>query len=142
MIRRYKNDDADAVVAAWRVASDRAHPFLTTAFLNQEAENLRNIYLAYAETWVTEINGDVVGFIAMIDREIGGLFLDPLFHGMGLGKSMVDKAIAEKGPLTVEVFKENTIGRRFYDLYGFRQTAESVHEATGHETIKMAFTPN
>lgn len=102
---------------------------------------MRNIYLAYAETWVIEVGGSVVGFIALIENEIGGLFLDPRFHGQGLGRALVDKAVDEKGHLKVEVFKENRIGRRFYDAYGFRGTVESIHEPTGQVTLCMTFAP-
>jgi len=54
---------------------------------------------------------------------------------------MVDKAVAEKGALTVEVFRENRIGRQFYDAYGFNRIAERIHEASGHPTLRMAYTP-
>jgi putative acetyltransferase len=138
MIRRYKDEDIDAVVSSWRDASELAHPFLTVEFLDQEADNVRNVYLAFAETWVTELNDHVVGFIAIIDTEIGGLFLAPKYHGQGLGKAMVDKAVAKKGPLTVEVFKENTLGRRFYTAYGFQAVEEFIHEASGQPTIRMS----
>jgi putative acetyltransferase len=96
----------DAVVTTWRAASELAHPFLTSEFLEREADAVRNIYFAFAETWVTEIDGEVVGFIALVDDEIGGLFLHPKYHGQGYGKAMVDKAVADKGPLRVEVFKK------------------------------------
>jgi len=139
MIRKYEDKDIDAVVSSWRVASELAHPFLTKAFLDREADNVRNVYMPFAETWVSEVNGSVVGFIALIEDEIGGLFLDPKYHGQGLGKALVDKAVAEKGSLKVEVFKENTIGRRFYGAYGFKGADESLHEASGQMTILMAY---
>lgn len=141
MIRKYRNEDADAVVSTWRAASELAHPFLTGEFLEREADAVRNIYLAFADTWVTEIDGEVAGFIALVDDEIGGLFLHPGYHGQGYGKAMVDKAIADKGPLRVEVFKKNRIGRRFYEAYGFLGSEELVHEPSGEVTIRMAFTP-
>ena len=142
MIRKYKNEDVDAVVSSWRVASELAHPFLTKEFLDQEADNVRDVYLIYAETWVTEINGSVAGFIALVDDEIGGLFLDPRYHGQGLGKAMVDKAVAEKDHLLkVEVFKENIIGRRFYETYGFRYAGEFLHEGSSQPTLRMTYEP-
>ncbi len=141
MIREYKETDADAVVAAWRAANERAHPFLSRDFLDKEADNVRNVYPQFAKIWVSEIDGHVVGFIAMIDNEIGGLFLDPKYHGKGLGREMVDFAAAKKGALTVEVFRDNKIGRRFYDAYGFKKTGEYLHEHSGQMTIKMAFDP-
>jgi len=140
MIRKYKTKDVEAVVSSWRIASELAHPFLPKEFLDQEADNVRNVYLVYAETWVTEINGSVVGFIALVDDEIGGLFLDPSYHGQGLGKAMVDKAVAEKGRyLKVEVFKENMIGRGFYETYGFTEVEECLHEGSGQSTLRMTY---
>lgn len=142
MIRRFEKDDTDAVVATWRSASALAHPFLTQAFIDREAENVRNVYLALAETWVTEVDGEVVGFIALIEDVVGGLFLDPAYHGQGYGRAMLDKAVAEKGPLKVEVFKENTNARRFYATYGFQGTEEFTHELSGQRTLRMTFTPS
>jgi len=142
VIRQYEDKDIDNVLASWRRASELAHPFLTSAFLDQEADNVRNIYLAVAETWVMDIDDAVVGFIALIDNEIGGLFLDPKHHGQGHGRALVDRAVAEKGPLKVEVFRENLIGRRFYDAYGFQEIEEYVHEASGQPTIRMSYSPS
>jgi putative acetyltransferase len=141
MIRKYDAPDIEVVVSTWRRASELAHPFLSKAFLDTEDGNMRNIYLAFAETWVIEADGFVVGFIALIENEIGGLFLDPDFHGQGLGRALVDKAVADKGALKVEVFKANAIGRRFYDAYGFRETEEFIHEASGQATLRMTFNP-
>jgi len=113
MIRQYEAKDIESLVACWRVASEFAHPFLTKKFLDSEAEALRDIYIPSTEIWVTEINGDVLGFIALMGNEIAALFLDPDYHGKGLGRAMVDKAVAEKGKLSVDVFEENAVGRNF-----------------------------
>jgi len=140
MIRKYQEHNIEIVVSIWRRASELAHPFLTKAFLDTEDGNMRNIYLKFAETWVIERQGSVVGFVALIENEIGGLFLDPSFHGQGLGRALVDKAVALKGSVKLEVFKENKIGRRFYDAYGFRQTEEFAHDKSGQATLRMTFT--
>ena len=146
MIREFISSDTDAVVDAWQRASNLAHPFLTPAFLAQEAHNVRHIYMVHAETWVAEMAGQVVGFIALIPSEdiceVGGLFLDPAFHGQGIGKTLMDKAVAEKGPLKVEVFQRNAIGRRFYAAYGFVASGEYFHEASGQMTLQLSYSPS
>ncbi|WP_372840500.1 hypothetical protein [Phaeovulum sp.] len=43
------------------------------------------------------------------------MFLDPAHHGKGSGRAMVDHITSAKGPLRVEVFAQNTIGRPFYE---------------------------
>ena len=51
---------------------------------------------------------------------------------------MVDHAFGLKGPLRVEVFRENTIGLAFYEKYGFVFVDEYLHEPSGAVTYRMA----
>lgn len=141
MIREYLSKDTESLISIWRAASALAHPFLPHEFIEQEAGNLRNLYLPNTETWVCDDGEEPIGFIALLDNEIGGLFLAPAFHGHGLGKAMVDHAVALKGPLRVEVFERNPIGRQFYDSYGFRETGRHLHEPTGEMTLQLALSP-
>lgn len=141
MIRKYATEDTDALIDIWDNSEALAHPFLSADIRDQVRKDMRNIYLPNAETWVLENDGAPVGFIAMIDKEIGGLFLDPSQHGKGMGRQMVDHVVFLKGPLTVEVFKANKIGLPFYERYGFEVTGEGAFEATGDETFKMAMLP-
>jgi len=141
MIREYQPHDADTVVSIWRAATALAHPFLDKDFVEREAEALRNVYLSFAETSVCEVNGEVVGFVALVENEVAGLFLRPSFHAQGLGRAMVDLAFQRKGPLRVEVFEKNTIGRRFYQAYGFRGSEKYLHEASGETVLKLAYSP-
>ncbi|MEP3275170.1 MAG: GNAT family N-acetyltransferase [Stappiaceae bacterium] len=138
MIREYTSNDTDALIAIWEKANALAHPFLPQSVTNQVRNDMRTVYLPNAQTWVLEEGGKPVGFIAMIDTEIGGLFLDPANHGRGLGRLMVDHVVGLKGPLTVEVFKDNKIGLPFYERYGFAHETDGTFELSGHPTLKMA----
>ncbi|WP_339863505.1 GNAT family N-acetyltransferase [Paremcibacter congregatus] len=139
MIRKYETRDTDELVAIWRRASAVAHPFLSKDFVEQEAENTRNLYLPNAETWVFEKAGRLVGFIALLGNEVGGFFVDPFHQGQGHGQSLMDHAVQLKGDLCVDVFSENPIGRRFYSRYGFREEGEHHHEASGHMLTHMTY---
>ncbi|MFV0514043.1 MAG: GNAT family N-acetyltransferase [Jhaorihella sp.] len=136
-IRQYKPADTDTVIAVWEAANAQAHPFLPEDFVDTVRTDMRNIYLPNAETWVVDLDGETVGFIAMIGTEIGGLFVDPQHHGKGLGRALVDTVVADRGLLQVEVFANNSIGRRFYDGYGFARVNEYLHEPSGQITIRM-----
>ena len=138
MIRKYRAEDTEALISIWDNAEALAHPFLSPEVRDQVRRDMRSLYLPNAETWVLVDEGVPVGFIAMIGKEIGGLFLDPSQHGKGKGREMVDHVVAIKGPLTVEVFKDNKIGLPFYERYGFVVTGEGMFEASGDETFKMA----
>lgn len=138
MIREYTTDDTDALIGIWEKANALAHPFLAPEFVAFVKDAMRNMYLPNAETWVLEQNGSPIGFIAMIGNEIGGLFLDPAHHGKGHGRAMVDYVLGLKGPLRVEVFKDNTVGRPFYERYGFEFVEDYLHEQSGAVTVKMS----
>lgn len=136
-IRRYQDGDLDAVLAVWHRAFRIAHPFLDDAFLTRERHAIATVHLATAETWVYLRDGRVLGFIAMVGQEIGGLFVDPTVQGRGIGRALVDHARERWSPLDVEVFSSNRIGRRFYDRYGFKEVGQRVHEETGQVVLRL-----
>ena len=141
-IRQYKDSDLEAVLRSWERATRLAHPFMTEEFLAQERINTAEIYLPNTDTWVMEIDGEVTGFIALMGNEVGAIFVQPEFHGKGAGKALMDKAQELHGDLEVEVFKENSIGRKFYSRYGFEHLEEKLHEPTGQQVLRLKFTAN
>ena len=68
MIRTYQDRDLDELLEVWYQASLLTHPFLDETFLSQERENIAAVYMPMAETWVYVREGNVVGFIALIDK--------------------------------------------------------------------------
>lgn len=141
MIRDYQTQDTEALVDIWLRASATAHPFLKPEFIASEAENLRSVYLKHARTWVIEVDGRVVGFAAVVDKALAGLFLDPRVHGRGLGRALVDTALQHTGSLSVEVFEKNTGARGFYAAYGFEGRKTSVHGPTGETVLHLHRAP-
>lgn len=141
-IRQYQASDLEAVLCSWETATRLAHPFMTDEFLAQERINVAEVYIPNTDTWVVEIDGNVEGFIALMGNEVGAIFLQPGFHGKGAGRALMDKAQQLHGDLEVEVFKANSIGRKFYLQYGFEQIQESLHEPTGQPVLRLKFTAN
>lgn len=140
IVREYRAEDLAAVLSSWENATRLAHPFLTDEFLDQERDNIPNLYLPNAETWVIEQAGQVIGFIALLGNEVGAIFVQPEFHGTGAGKALMDKGQELRGDLEVEVFEANSIGRHFYQRYGFTPLSESIHEPTGNALVRLQFT--
>ena len=137
MIRRYEDRDLEDILTAWAAASEIAHPFLTKEFLAQERENIPNVYLPNAETWVYEDNRTVVGFVALIGNEVGAIFVHPEHHRNGIGQRLMDKARKVRHELEVEVFTANSIGRAFYAKYGFELIEEKIHAPTGQDLLRL-----
>jgi putative acetyltransferase len=140
MIRKRREEDLEEILDIWYQASTLAHPFLDDAFVEKVKKDMRELYIPGSETWVYEEKGKVIGFIGMMGNEIGGLFVLPNHHSKGIGTQLVKFILEFHNELEVEVFKENIIGRAFYDKYGFIKMKEFLHEESKHDVLRMKFT--
>ena len=139
MIRAYQEKDIDQLLEVWYQASSLAHPFLTEDFLAKEKKNIREIYIPNTKTWVFIKEEKLEGFISMIGNEVGAIFVNPAKHGQGMGYQLMNHVKQFYHALEVEVFKENKIGRTFYDKYGFQILEEKMNEETGQLLLRMKY---
>ena len=137
MIRKHKEQDLEQIMNVWSHASALAHPFLDEKFVEKVESDMRNLYIPNSQTWLFENNDLIVGFISMIENEIGGLFVLPDNHSKGIGTKLVDFIAKENQVLEVEVFEKNTIGRAFYDKYGFKIVKQYSHEESGNIVLRL-----
>ena len=137
MIRRFRDEDLDAVLGVWERSARDAYQFLDEAFFAEEATEIQQTYMPTAETWVAEVDGLVAGFIALLDHEVGGFFVDPSMQGSGIGRELMDHARGLKGTLELSVFEKNALGRRFYKRYGFEAVGEEIEERTGERELRL-----
>lgn len=137
VIRPYDNDDLGQVLDAWYLASLQAHSFLNEGFFEAERELLADRWLPSSDTWVFEIGGHVVGFVSMVGNEVGGIFVAPNRQNRGVGRALLDHVAATRPYLEVEVFNANTMGRRFYNAYGFRVVGEGLDDTTGFPVLRL-----
>ena len=55
----------------------------------------------------------------------------------GIGRALMDQARASRPFLELDVFEANSIGRRFYEAYGFRQVDRHIHEETEQNVLRL-----
>lgn len=108
--------------------------------MEAERQNIPNVYLPNADTWVIEQAGNVIGFISLLGNEVGAIFVQPQFHGLGAGKALMNKAQELHGELEVEVFEKNLMGRQFYEKCGFEFMCRKRHEETGYYLLRLKLT--
>lgn len=137
MIRKHTPDDAATILDIWYQASAVAHPFLDDTFVEYVKTAMRDMYIPNSETWVYEENNSILGFISMMDNEIGGLFVLPNNQGKGIGTQLVNFIQPHHDSLEVEVFDENSIGRGFYDKYGFKEINKYFHSESNQAVLRL-----
>ena len=139
MIRTYTETDLEDVMSIWFEAQTIAHPFLAEGFVNKVKELMRVKFLPNSNTWIYEFEGHVIGFIAMMGNEIGGLFVSPKEQSRGTGTLLVNHVKSTYESIEVEVFKNNAIGTSFYKKYGFIYLKEYLHEETNEIVQRLEF---
>lgn len=92
-----------------------------------------------ASTWVHEDAGRVVGFIALIGNEVGAIFVSPKMQGRGIGQALMNLARDQHDTLELDVFEANSVGRGFYEKYGFIQIGRSVHQESGQPCLRLRY---
>ena len=137
MIRPYDDGDLEQLLDVWHRASLLAHSFLSQDFLENERQQIIELWLPIAETTVYEAEGRVVGFLSLIGNEVGAIFVDPDRRGRGVGRALMDVARGSRPFLELNVFEANSIGRRFYDAYGFEVVGRHMDQAAGQPELRL-----
>ena len=137
MIRKYKEVEIPTLIIIWERATKIAHPFLKKDFSQMVKTAMIDQYLPNSETYVYEENKVILGFISMLDNEIGGLFVCPDNQGKGIGSALVKHVGLRSKELEVEVFDKNEIGKPFYLKQGFIVVKDYFHELSNEKVLRM-----
>ncbi|MGC5326270.1 acetyltransferase [Brevibacillus sp. SYSU BS000544] len=129
----YHENYHDQLVDIWYRAVRHTHTFLT----EEDIEFYRNIVqhsaLKEVEIWL-EINEskEPTGFIGLEGSKIEMLFVDPTYHGKGIGSRLIKHAEAKYGRnLKVDVNEQNEGAHAFYKRYGFVHVGRSELDGSG-----------
>lgn len=131
-IRRYTERDSARLVDIWLAAVRATHHFLIEDDIQFFLPRLRDLHIPALEVHVAEDdNGRVLGFAGLDGANLEMLFIDPEQHGRGVGRLLVDHAVALKGPLNVDVNEQNPGALAFYLKCGFVQVGRSELDGSG-----------
>lgn len=113
-------DDADRIAQIHRAARAAAMPWLPV--IHSEAEDrwfYRHIVIPDHDVEVCVDDGQIMGFVAITDKWLHHLYVDPTTQGGGIGTALLEKAMAKRPELNLWVFQQNTPARAFYAAHGF-----------------------
>ncbi|MGY5954862.1 N-acetyltransferase [Kosakonia sp. BK9b] len=138
MIREWHNQDLSPLIELWLESTIFAHPFIQESYWHESEALVRSAYLPVAQTWVWEENGELTGFISVMDEQfIGALFVRPAALRRGIGKRLIDHAKQHFSWLSLEVYQKNERAVNFYHAQGFRIEESAWQDETRHPTWIM-----
>jgi GNAT superfamily N-acetyltransferase len=108
----------DIYLAAARIAFSWVPPEEIRADADHIQDSLRE-----EEVWVAEMADHVAGFISIYlpDRFIHSLYVDPLRHGGGIGRALLEQALRRcGGHAELKCQERNRAACRFYMERGWR----------------------
>ena len=116
----------------WHASVVETHTFLTEADIAEilpavrlGLEKIKNLYGYYDDKAVLQ------AFIGMENQKIEMLFVDAAARGQGIGRQLVDFAIANAGTKYVDVNEQNAQGVGFYSHIGFHLISRSEFDGQG-----------
>lgn len=121
LLRPARPADGAAVAEVWLRSFDAALPTVRRAHPDEDVRRwIRDVVVPGDDTWVAEIDGAVVGVMALSAGWIDQLYLDPAFRGRGIGDRFVALA-QERYPAGLQLwtFQVNGPAQRFYERHGF-----------------------
>jgi putative acetyltransferase len=124
-------DDLPRIMDIWRRAVDATHDFLAPDDRDAIEAELVTFFPQISLLLAVDDNDTPLGFMFLHDGHMEALFIDPDQHGKGIGKALIQRAVAEHPALTTDVNEQNHKALGFYEHQGFERTGRSTHDGQG-----------
>ena len=128
-------EQGDRIIEIWRNAVDATHDFLTPEDRRAIDAEVCDFLPAAPLSLARAEDGKILGFMLLTSTEVGAhmdaLFIDPAMHGQGVGRRLVEHAIALHGEITTDVNAQNSGAIAFYRAMGFVETGRSALDDQG-----------
>lgn len=113
-------EDASEIAEIHMAARATAMPWLAVVHPPHEVRYyFETVVLPGADVRVARIDGVISGFMALRDNWIDHLYLAPGTWRQGLGRRLLQEAMAARLELELWTFQRNDRARRFYESFGF-----------------------
>ena len=118
MIREFQISDTQIVMQLWLVGYEYAHSFIAKEYWKANFEEVEK-QLLKADIFVYDLNGEIKGFIGLMDEYIAGIFVDKAYRSQGIGRQLLEYVKQLHSTLSLNVYQKNERALRFYRENGF-----------------------
>lgn len=120
-IRQASIDDAVDVAELFLRTRRDAMPYLPALYTDDQIRQwIAKVVFVHCDVWVAETQGQIAGFMALMDDRLEHLYILSAYQRQGIGSQLLDQA-RQLSPRRLElyVFQQNTPARSFYTTHGF-----------------------
>jgi putative acetyltransferase len=144
-IRNYEDSDKQRLLEIYDAAIPLAHWFLDEVTLLKQRQIGEECFdSGDSQTFVLEIDGNVVGFSTLFSRPkseiiISGFVIDPQFQGNGRGKMLMKDIQKKMSKHTIKlaVYEKNQKALNFYMKNGFEETSSASENPESPKYLVM-----
>ena len=130
-IRDSRPGDGARAIAIWRSAVDATHDFLSPAHREEIDELVCSFLPETPLVLAVDESGVAIGFMILTGACMEGLFIHADHRGKGVGRALVEHALALHPAITTEVNEQNGQAVGFYERMGFERTGRSATDDAG-----------
>ncbi|WP_233968981.1 acetyltransferase [Pectobacterium polaris] len=143
-IRSSTKQDIPHILEIWCKAVDATYYFLAVKDRSAIEKELAVFFPTVELTLACESTGQPIGFMYLHDGHMEALFIDPDYHGQGVGKALVHTALSQYSRLTTDVNEQNAQAMEFYEHIGFERVGRSEFDSQGrpYPLIHLRFRQN
>jgi putative acetyltransferase len=130
-IRKSTLADGPRVIDIWRRAVDATHDFLSLQDRRDIDVEVAGFLPGAALDLAVDETGRVIAFMLLDGNHMEALFVDPDFHGSGVGRALVEHAVGRYPDLLTDVNEQNIQAIGFYERLGFERCGRSPTDSQG-----------
>lgn len=140
MIRKFREEDTTKVMTIWTKGNFEAHSFIDKDYWLLNYNRVKDEYLKKSETYVYETEGEIKGFISILNNQyIGALFVKKEYQRKGIGRKLINfvKEKDKYDKLILHVYEKNIDAILFYTALGFKNQKIQIDKETNEKEYVM-----
>lgn len=131
-IRPARKAEFEALTVLWEDSVRASHHFLPEQVIEELRPQLLSDWLPAVHVNLYEDGaGNFLGFSGVLQQKLEMLFIRPEARGQGVGKALLEEAVANQGVYLVDVNEQNELAAGFYQHAGFEVIGRSPLDGQG-----------
>lgn len=129
MIRKFQENDIDTIMEFWLEENLQTHSYIIPNYWRDNFDLVKRL-MTEATIYVSEYNGEINGFVGMMDNTIAGIFVSSKYQSQGFGALLMTELKSRYDYLVLQVYKKNHRAIKFYRSEKFIIKSDQFNEGT------------